>query len=44
MRSLLSDLRFAFRLMARDRIFAVGTILTLMVCVGANAAIFAVVR
>lgn len=44
MRSLLSDLRFAFRLMARDRLFAIGTILTLMVCVGANAAIFAVVR
>lgn len=44
MRTLFSDLRFALRLMARDRVFAVGTILTLMVCVGANAAIFAVVR
>jgi predicted permease len=44
MRTLLGDLRFALRLMARDRAFAIGTILTLMVCVGANAAIFAVVR
>jgi hypothetical protein len=44
MRTLLSDLRFAFRLMVRDRVFAIGTILTLMVCVGASAAIFAVVR
>jgi predicted permease len=44
MRTLLEDLRFALRLMRRDRAFALGTILTLMVCVGANAAIFAVVR
>lgn len=44
MRSLLGDLRFALRLMARDRVFAAGTVLTLTICVGANAAIFAVVR
>ena len=44
MRTLLSDLRFALRLMARDRVFTIGTALTLMICVGANAAIFAVVR
>lgn len=44
MRTLLSDLRFALRLMTRDRAFAVGTILTLALCLGANTAIFAVVR
>ncbi len=44
MRTFLGDLRFAVRLLARDRAFAIGTILTLAVCVGANAAIFAVVR
>src|SRR5512139_2771933 len=44
MRTLLGDLRFAVRLMGRDRTFAVGTILTLALCVGANAAIFSVVR
>ena len=44
MRTLLGDLRFAVRLMGRDRVFAIGTILTLAVCVGANAAIFSVVR
>ncbi len=44
MRDVLGDLRFALRLMARDRIFTLGAILTLAVCVGANAAIFAVVR
>jgi predicted permease len=44
MRTLLADMRFAFRIMVRDKVFAVGTILTLMICVGANAAIFAVVR
>jgi predicted permease len=44
MRNLLGDLRFALRLMARDRVFTLGAVLTLMICVGANAAIFAVVR
>ncbi|HEY3384203.1 MAG TPA: ABC transporter permease [Vicinamibacterales bacterium] len=44
MRALLSDLRFALRLLARDRAFAVTTILTLTLCVGANAAVFTVVR
>lgn len=44
MRTVLADLRFALRLMGRDRAFALGTILTLALCVGANAAIFTVVR
>ena len=44
MRNLLGDLRFALRLMARDRVFTLGAVLTLTICVGANAAIFAVVR
>jgi predicted permease len=44
MRTLLSDLSFSIRLMARDRVFTIGAVLTLMVCVGANAAIFGVVR
>ena len=44
MRTLFSDLRFAFRLLARDRAFAATTILTLMLCVGANAVVFTVVR
>src|SRR5512139_1250990 len=44
MSALLNDLRFALRLLVKDRAFAVGTILTLALCVGANASIFAVVR
>jgi len=38
------DVRFARRLLWKDRGFAVTAILTLAVCVGANAAIFAVVN
>jgi putative ABC transport system permease protein len=38
------DLRFARRLLWKDRGFAVTAILTLAVCIGANAAIFAVVN
>jgi predicted permease len=44
MQTLLSDLRFACRLLFRDRAFAVTTILTLALCVGANAVVFTVVR
>ena len=36
--------RFAFRLLWKDRVFAATTILTLALCIGANTAIFAVVR
>ncbi len=38
------DLKFAVRLLWRDRAFALTTILTLAVCIGANAAIFAIIN
>jgi putative ABC transport system permease protein len=41
---MLSDLRFATRLLWKDRGFAATAIITLAVCIGANAAIFAVVN
>jgi len=44
MERLLQDLRFAVRLLVRDRAFTATTLLTLAVCIGANAAIFAVVH
>jgi predicted permease len=37
------DIRFAFRLLVKDRAFAITTLLTLAVCIGANATIFSVV-
>src|SRR5918993_4759366 len=44
MERLLQDARFALRLLWKDRGFAVTALLTLAVCIGANAAIFAVVN
>lgn len=44
MERLLQDVRFALRLLWKDRGFAVTTLLTLAVCIAANAAIFAVVN
>ena len=41
---LYQDLRFSLRLLRKDLAFAVTAILTLSLCVGANAAIFAVVN
>src|SRR4029078_11707320 len=38
-----SDLRFAVRVLLKERGFSLTAILTLAVCIGANAAIFAVV-
>src|SRR5262249_30269830 len=39
-----NDVRFAWRLLWKDRGFAATAVLTLAVCIGANAAIFAVVN
>ena len=44
MERLLQDLRFAARVLWKDRGFAATTLLTLGICIGANAAIFAVVN
>ncbi len=44
MERLLQDLRFGVRLLWRDRVFALTALLTLAVCIGANAAIFAAVN
>jgi hypothetical protein len=44
MERLLQDVRFGLRLLWRDRVFALTALLTLAVCIGANAAIFAVVN
>jgi predicted permease len=41
---MLQDIRFGLRLLWKDRGFAATSILTLALCVGANAAIFAVVN
>src|SRR4051812_18767348 len=41
---MLTDLRFAARMLLKQRGFATTAILTLAVCIGANAAIFAVVN
>jgi predicted permease len=38
------DLRLALRLLWKDRAFALTTLLTLSLCIGANSAIFTVVR
>ena len=44
MERLRQDLVYAFRLLIKDRAFTSTTLLTLALCVGANAAIFAVVN
>lgn len=44
MERLLEDIRFATRVLVKDRGFAATAVLTLAVCVGANAAMFAVVH
>jgi putative ABC transport system permease protein len=41
---MLQDLRFAVRILWKDRGFALTVLLTLALCIGANAAIFAVVN
>jgi predicted permease len=42
--SLSQDVRFGLRLLAKDRSFTITALLTLAVCIGANAAMFSVVR
>jgi predicted permease len=44
MERLIQDIRFAARLLWRDRGFASAAILTLALCIGANGAIFAVIN
>ena len=44
MNTLFSDLRVGLRLLWRDRPFAITAGLTLAVCIGANTALFSVVR
>src|SRR5438128_3539973 len=41
---MLHDLRFAVRLLLRDRGFTITAVLTLMICIGANTAMFSIVR
>jgi predicted permease len=44
MSNLLNDVKYAVRVIARDRTFAVTVVLTLGLCIGANAAIFTIVN
>ena len=44
MDTLRQDLRFALRLLWKDRAFALTALLTLAVCIGANASMFTLVR
>lgn len=44
MESLLQDVKFGLRLLARDRAFTMTAILTLAVCIGTNATVFSVLN
>lgn len=44
MNGLLNDIRYAFRLLARDKIFTAAALLTLALCIGANTAVFSVLN
>ena len=44
MERFLQDLNFASRVLWKDRGFAATVVLTLAICIGANAAIFAIVN
>lgn len=44
MNGLLNDIRYALRLLARDKIFTATALLTLALCIGANTAVFSVLN
>lgn len=44
MRSTLKDIRLAFRQLRKEKAFSITVLVTLAVCVGANAAIFSVIQ
>lgn len=44
MNGLFHDIRYALRLLARDKIFTAAALLTLALCIGANTAVFSVVN
>jgi predicted permease len=44
MSNFFQDLKFGVRLLGRDRSFTITALLTLAVCIGANAAMFSIVR
>ncbi len=44
MSSLFQDIKFALRLLIKDRSFTITALLTLAVCIGANTAMFTIVR
>ncbi len=44
MSTLFTDLRVGLRLLRRDKVFTATALLTLAICIGANAALFSVVR
>jgi putative ABC transport system permease protein len=43
-RTFVHDVRFGSRLLVKDRTFAATVLITLAICIGANAAIFSIVR
>src|SRR5688500_13223735 len=44
MSQLFNDVRFALRVLLKDRSYTATVLLTLAICIGANAAIFAIVQ
>ena len=44
MQSLIQDVRYALRLLVKDRSFTLTAVLTLAICIGANTAMFGLVR